>query len=93
MIVFSRLCTLIVAFKLAFEVVFIVLTALGAREDYATGGGVTLGVVAGFAAMMLLVRAQERLDNETLADGVKRGLDAARAEAREAEEHALTDGS
>ena len=43
MIVFSRLCTLIVAGKIVFEAVFIVLTMLGVREHNATGGAATLG--------------------------------------------------
>lgn len=83
MIVFSRLCTLIVVGRLAYEGVFIALTMLGARDDVAFGGGSTLGLVAGVAAVMLVARAQERLDNETLADGIKRGIDFARAEAKD----------
>jgi len=90
MIVFSRLCTLIVVGKIVFEAVFIVLTMLGVLEHNATGGAATLGVVAGFAAMVLLEGAQARHDNETSRDGIKLGIDYARAEAKD--DPALIDG-
>jgi hypothetical protein len=92
MIVFSRLCTMIVAGKLAFEAVFIVLRALGVREDTATGGGATLGMIAGLAAVVLVATAQDRAEEERFSDGVKLGYNAGRAEARKAAELHRLDG-
>lgn len=46
--------------------------------------------VAGFVAIGLLVRAEDRRDNETSRDGIKRGIDYARAEAKD--DPALIDG-
>jgi hypothetical protein len=89
MIVFSRLCVMIVAGKIAYEAVFIALTMLGARDDVAFGGASLLAFIAMMAAITLLMSAQDKEENERFAAGVKQGYaagKAARAEPSEVEE-------